>query len=123
MTSDAFRKDGEYGRDKRRGDTKAKWGRVVNFNYSLFDQISNALYSNTSGKDIDSYKTACLTNKAVLFDSILLKVDVITRMEDQQGQSGSTLKLILHYGNKSNQSVSAFSVNINDRGNILGVFL
>jgi len=91
---------------------KPKMGRAVHFDYYLFDQITNAVFANGQGKDVDVFKGACLQKKAVLFDSAKLKIDVITRMEDEDGRSGNKLKVILHYANKSNQSITAFNVDI-----------
>lgn len=92
---------------------KPKVGRAVHFDYYLFDQITNAIFANGQGKDVDVFKGACLQNKAVLFDSPKLKIDVITRMEDEEGRTGGKkLKVILHYVNKSNESITGFNVEI-----------
>ena len=113
MEEDSLRREREY---KVQGVNKQKWGRFVNYDYYLFDQITNIIMSNGQGKDIDGYKSACLLNKAVLFESARLKIDVITRLEDEQGREDSTLKMILHYGNKSNQSITGFIADILDKG-------
>ena len=108
-----MRRDKEY--YKAQGVNKPKWGRFVNYDYYLFDKIANTILSNGQGKDIDGYKSACLLNKTVLFESARLKIDVITRLEDEQGREDSTLKVILHYGNKSNQSITGFVADILDQ--------
>lgn len=101
--------------ERGRFEPKSKCGRMVGSNYQLVEQINNAIQSNASGRDVDAFKSACLTNKAILFDSTLLKVDAITRIEDPSGQSNNILKIILHYGNKSSQTITNFSVNITDK--------
>lgn len=100
------------------GFSKPKWGRFVSYDYYLFDQIANTILSNGQGKDIDGYKSACLLNKAVLFESARLKVDAITRLEDEQGREDNTLKVILHFGNKSNQSITGFVADILDQSTL-----
>ena len=93
---------------------RVKSGRTVSFDYYLFDQITNAIYSNAQGKDVDAFKNACLANKAVLLDTPLLKVDVVTRLDDTPGSS--LLKVIIHYVNKSSHPITGMNGDCSEPG-------
>lgn len=60
---------------------KTKLGKQYEFDYKTFDLITNSIYSNPFGRDIDNFKYSCLVNKAALLESNVLQIGCISRLE------------------------------------------
>jgi len=69
--------DGGQSSNMMRMDTidsthKPKLGQMLNFDFKTFDLITNSIYANPYGRDLDNFKYSCIVNKAALFDSNVL---------------------------------------------------
>jgi len=88
---------------------KPKNGRRIEFDHTLFDTFSNAIYGNPYFRDIDTFKNACLVSRANLFETHLLQISSITRNESPVGPNDEILKVIIHYANKSLMDIVEFT--------------
>ena len=86
----------------------AKAGRFVTFDEYSFGRMARDLEGNPYLKDLDSFKYACLVSKAALFDSEALQIGVISSLSTTSG--GSQVRILLHYGNKTQNELYSFSV-------------
>lgn len=92
---------------------RGKQGKMMIYDHGMFDQFTNLIYGYTHYRDVDAYKSACLTSRATLFDSPNLQITVITKNENDE-----VLKAIVHFTNKSNNDISEFSSYPMDTSNI-----
>ena len=81
-----------------------KFGRFISYDYILFNNLP------LESKDVDDFKYACLVNKGALYDSNILQIGMIGSLNPANLSNDKTFKLTLHYGNKTDDEISNFTV-------------
>ena len=84
--------------------SKQKYGRFISYDNMLFNGL------HFENRDADGFKYACLVNKAALYDSNILQIGMISSLISSNSPNDKTFKLTLHYGNKTNDEISNFTV-------------